>query len=45
MVFELSEDTTVDITSAVRKIRSIPGVTDTTTCLWIEGADIQAGGE
>ena len=45
MVIELSEDTTVDSTSAVRKIRSIPGVTDTTTCLWIEGADIQAGGE
>ena len=45
MVVELSEDTTVDITSAVRKIRSISGVTDTITCLWIEGADIQAGGE
>ena len=45
MVVELSEDTTVDVTSAVRKIRSIPGVTDTITCLWIEGADIQAGGE
>ena len=45
MVVELSEDTTVDITSAVRKIRSIPGITDSITCLWIEGADIQAGGE
>ena len=45
MVVELAEDTTVDITSTVRKIRSIPGVTNTVTCMWVESADIQARGE
>ena len=38
VVVELSSDTTVDITSVVRsKIRSIPGVSSTVTCIWIEG--------
>ena len=46
MIVELAEDTAVDITSVVRtKIRSIPGVTATVTCLWLEGAEVQAGGE
>ena len=45
MVVELAEDTTVDITSTVRKIRSIPGVTNAVTRMWVESADIQAGGE
>ena len=45
MVVELAEDTSVDITSTIRKIRSIPGVTNTITCMWVESADIQAGGE
>ena len=45
-VVELEEDTVVDITSVVRsKIRPVPGVTSTITCLWTEGADTQAGGE
>ena len=47
MVVELEKDTTVDITSVVRsKIRGIPGVTSTITCMWIEGLFGQdAGGE
>ena len=47
VVVELETDTTVDITSTVRsKIRSIPGVTSTITCLWIEGfMGASAGGE
>ncbi len=46
IVVELSEDTSVDITSVVRsKVRSIPGVTNTITCMCIEGANMQAGGE
>lgn len=45
MVVELAEDTTVDITSTIHKIRSIPGVTNTVTCMWVESADIQARGE
>ena len=46
MIVELSEDTAVDVTSVVRsKIRPIPGVTSTVTCLWLEGAEVQAGGE
>ena len=47
VVVELEKDTTVDITSVVRsKIRSIPGVTSTTTCVWFEGSFGQgAGGE
>ena len=36
-VVELERDTVVDLTSAVAsKIRSIPGVIATVTCLWIE---------
>ena len=45
IVVELAEDTSVDITSTIRKIRSIPGVMNTVTCMWVESADIQAGGE
>ena len=38
VVVELEEDTTADITAVVRtKIRSVPGVTSTVTCIWIEG--------
>lgn len=45
-VVELEEDTVVDITSIVRaKIRPVPGVTSTVTCLWTEGVDVRAGGE
>ena len=45
-VIELDEETAVDLTHAVRsKIRSVPGVTNTITCMWVESADIQAGGE
>jgi DNA-binding Lrp family transcriptional regulator len=47
VVVELERDTVVDLTSVVRsRIRSISGVTSTTTCLWIEGSFSQdAGGE
>ena len=47
LVVELEEDTAVDITSVVRtKIRNIPGVTSTITCMWIEGPfGHGAGGE
>jgi len=47
VVVELERDTVVNITSLVRtKIRTIPGVTSTLTCLWIEGSFGQdAGGE
>ena len=46
IIVELAEDTAVDITSVVRsKIRPVPGVTSTVTCLWLEGAEAQAGGE
>jgi len=46
MIVELAEDTAVDITSVVRsKIRPIPGITSTVTCLWLEGSEVQAGGE
>ena len=45
MIVELDEDTAVDITSAVRKLPSIPGVTNTVTFLWVESAGMQAGGE
>lgn len=46
VIVELSEDTAVDISSVVRsKIRSVPGVTNTVTCMWVESANIQAGGE
>ena len=46
VIVELAEDTTVDITSVVRsKIRPVPGVTNTVTCMWVESADTQAGGE
>ena len=38
VVVEITRDTTVDLTSLVRsKIRGIPGVTTSVTCLWIEG--------
>ena len=45
MVVELAEDTSVYIPSTIRKIRSIPGVANTITCMWVESAAIQAGGE
>ena len=46
VIVELEEDTTVDLTAVVQsKIRPIGGVTNTVTCVWIEGANIQAGGE
>ena len=47
VVVEVTKDTAVDITSLVRsKVRSIPGVTATITCLWIEGFMGEgAGGE
>ena len=46
MIVELSEDTAVDVTAVVRtKIRPIPGIISTVTCLWLEGADTHAGGE
>lgn len=47
VVVELEQDTTVDLSAMVRtKIRSIPGVTATVTCLWIEGfMGPDAGGE
>jgi hypothetical protein len=45
IVVELSEDTVVDITSVVQsKIRPVPGVTQTVTCVWM-GASDQSGGE
>ena len=47
VVVELGYDTTVDITGVVQsQIRSIPGVTSTVTCIWIEGLfGDSAGGE
>ena len=47
VVVELEKDTAVDITAVVRtKIRSIRGVTSTTTCMWFEGAyGLEAGGK
>ena len=46
VVMELEKDTAVDITSVVRsKIRAISGVISTVTCLWVESATLQAGGE
>jgi uncharacterized membrane protein len=46
MIVELSEDTAVDVTAVVRsKIRPIPGVASTVTCLWLDGSDFHAGGE
>lgn len=46
MIVELSEDTAVDISSVVRsRIRSVPGVMNTVTCMWVESANLQAGGE
>ena len=47
VVVEVENDTTVDITSVVQsKIRIIPGVTSTITCMWIEGIfGHHAGGE
>jgi DNA-binding Lrp family transcriptional regulator len=46
MVVELAEDTVVDITKVVQsKIRPVPGVTSTVTCLWIGSEQAQAGGE
>ena len=46
IIVELDEDTAVDITSVVAsKIRPVPGITQSITCMWIEGADTQAGGE
>ncbi len=45
VVVELSCDTTVDLTSVVRtKIRSIPGITASVTCLWMEGFIGHGGG-
>ena len=47
IVVELEKDTVVDITSVVRsKIRSVPGVTASVTCIWIEGSyGRHAGGD
>ncbi len=47
VVVELTGDTTGDIAGVVRsQIRSIPGVTSTVTCYWIEGLYGEgAGGE
>ncbi len=47
LVVELEADTTVDITSTVSfKIRSIPHVTQTITCMWVAGAfSGDAGGD
>ncbi len=47
VIVELERDSTVDLTFVMRsKIRTIPGVISTTTCLWIEGPlGHQAGGE
>lgn len=46
VIVELYEDTAVDITSVVQsKIRPIPGITQTVTCLWVDSAFLQAGGE
>jgi len=45
IVVELAEDTVVDITSVVQsKIRPVPGVPQTVTCVWM-GASDQSGGE
>jgi len=46
VVVELAEDTAEEIASIVRsKIRSIPGVTNTVTCMWFEGTNVHAGGK
>ena len=47
VVVELERDTVVDITSVMRsKIRTVPGVQTTTTCMWVEGSfGHGAGGE
>ncbi len=47
VIVELEKDTTVDITYIVRtKIRTIPGVVSSTTCMWFEGIFGKgAGGE
>jgi DNA-binding Lrp family transcriptional regulator len=46
VVVELEEDTLVDITSVVQsKIRPVPGIVSTVTCLWAESANKHAGGE
>ncbi len=38
IVLELERDNVGDITGVVReKVRTIPGVTSTVTCMWIEG--------
>ena len=37
VVVELEEDTREDLTAVVRsKIRPVPGITSTITCLWLE---------
>ena len=46
VIVELSEDTLTDISSVVQsKIRPVPGVLQTITCIWTEGASTQGGGE
>ena len=46
MIVELSEDTVSDISGVVQsKIRPVPGVTQTVTCIWIEGVSTLGGGE
>ena len=46
VVVELERDTPVDITAVMRsKIRSVPGVMGSTTCLWLDGAFHGAGGQ
>ncbi len=37
-VIELEADTQENLTTAIRKIRPIPGITGTVTCLWMESA-------
>ena len=45
VIIELEKDTAVDITSVVRsKIRSIPGVSATVTCMWMDTALAHEGG-
>ncbi len=42
-VIELEADTQENLTTAIRKIRPIPGVTSTVTCLWMDNASQTPG--
>lgn len=45
-IVELEEDSTAELGQVVRLgIRSVPGVTSTVTCLWIQGSSEGGGGE